>query len=76
MKGVQTGMIDPVKYTKLEAFGFGPNIMKRTRICISCGRAVDSKKTDAYYVVQGCLIILCMIIIKRCMSAVLYVIPY
>lgn len=37
-------MIDSVKYTKLEAFGFGPNIMKRTRICISCGKAVDSKK--------------------------------
>lgn len=32
-------MAESAKYAQLEEFGFGPNVMKRTRICVSCGRA-------------------------------------
>lgn len=41
MKGVQIGMPESVKYAELEEFGFGPNIMKKTCICSSCGRTTD-----------------------------------
>ncbi len=30
------------KWEQLERYGFGPNVMKRTRVCPSCGRMVTN----------------------------------
>ena len=38
-------MPESVKFGQLEEFGFGPNIMRKTKICISCGRATSAENT-------------------------------
>lgn len=35
-------MYEETKFVDLESYGFGPNIMKKTRICSKCGRATNT----------------------------------
>jgi len=35
-------MFEESKFSELEAYGFGPNVMKKTRICSKCGRITDT----------------------------------
>lgn len=34
------------KFIELESFGFGPNVMKRNRICNGCGHMIDTTEKD------------------------------
>lgn len=36
-------MIDGDKYRQLEQFGFGPNVMKKTKVCKNCGQLARGK---------------------------------
>ena len=31
-------MTQKVRYSRLEHYGFGPNVMKKTKVCTNCGR--------------------------------------
>ena len=35
-------MTEKAKFNNLEDFGFGPNVMKKTKICLKCGHITDS----------------------------------
>lgn len=37
-------MTQKVRFKNLERFGFGPNVMKKTKVCPKCGRVVTSRK--------------------------------
>jgi len=37
-------LYEDAKFTDLESYGFGPNIMKKTRICSKCGRAINTSE--------------------------------
>ena len=32
-----------VRFKNLERFGFGPNVMKKTRVCVRCGRMARTR---------------------------------
>lgn len=36
-------MTQKVRFKNLERFGFGPNVMKKLRVCPRCGQAVRSR---------------------------------
>ena len=36
-------MTQKVRFRNLERFGFGPNVMKKLRVCQRCGRTVKSR---------------------------------
>ena len=36
-------MTQKIRFRNLERFGFGPNVMKKLRVCSRCGQAVRSK---------------------------------
>jgi len=36
-------MTQLMRYRTLEEFGFGPNVMKKTKVCTNCGRMVRGK---------------------------------
>ena len=36
-------MTQKVRFKNLERFGFGPNVMKKLRVCQRCGRTVKSR---------------------------------
>ena len=36
-------MTQKIRFRNLERFGFGPNVMKKTKICVRCGRIVKTK---------------------------------
>lgn len=36
-------MTNAEKYNQLELFGFGPNVMMKTKICPNCGHAVSGE---------------------------------
>jgi len=39
-------LTEKVRFKNLERFGFGPNIMKKLRVCPRCGKTVRSKASD------------------------------
>ena len=36
-------MTEKLRFKNLESFGFGPNVMKKLRVCPRCGQLVKSK---------------------------------
>lgn len=36
-------MTQKIRFKNLESFGFGPNVMKKLRVCPRCGQMVKSK---------------------------------
>ena len=36
-------MTEKIRFKNLESFGFGPNVMKKMRVCPRCGQTVKSK---------------------------------
>lgn len=36
-------MTEKIRFKNLESFGFGPNVMKKMRVCLRCGQTVKSK---------------------------------
>ena len=39
-------MTQKVRFRNLERYGFGPNVMKKLRVCQRCGQAVKTKGTS------------------------------
>ena len=33
---------EKIRYRNMEDFGFGPNVMKKTKICAKCGRMAEA----------------------------------
>ena len=36
-------MTQKMRFRNLERFGFGPNVMKKTKICVRCGQIVKTR---------------------------------
>lgn len=32
-----------LRFKNMELFGYGPNVMKKTKVCLNCGRMVSAK---------------------------------
>ena len=43
MKGGWIKVTQELRFKNLEHYGFGPNVMKNTKVCPNCGRMVGAK---------------------------------
>ena len=39
-------MTEDLRFKTMEEFGFGPNVMKHTKVCAQCGQAVNTEAAD------------------------------
>ena len=39
-------MAETYKFIELESFGFGPNVMKKSRVCYGCGHIINTDQKE------------------------------